>query len=114
MCDVDAITFPFVDVVLHLKVEVGAMYVGFCGKELEDILFFLLPDIKGSSHCVRPFHGVPDFLDIFCYDFFGFGVFLTGPHVSRSLLYLLHIVFSSLWWMTAFRLVDPDSALSSH
>ncbi|KAL6039382.1 hypothetical protein STEG23_004269 [Scotinomys teguina] len=52
MCDVDAITFPFVDVVLHLKVEVGAMYVGFCGKELEDILFFLLPDIKGSSHCV--------------------------------------------------------------
>ncbi|KAL6078638.1 hypothetical protein STEG23_032174 [Scotinomys teguina] len=53
MCDVDAITFPFVDVVLHLKVEVGAMYVGFCGKELEDILFFLLPDIKGSSHCVE-------------------------------------------------------------
>ncbi|KAL6031974.1 hypothetical protein STEG23_026223 [Scotinomys teguina] len=52
MCDVDAIICLFVDVLLHLKVKVGAMYVGSCGKELEDILFFLLPDIKGSNHCV--------------------------------------------------------------
>lgn len=49
--DVDAITFPFVDVLFHLEVKVGATKVGSCCKELEDILLFHLQDIEGSGHC---------------------------------------------------------------
>ncbi|KAL6071559.1 hypothetical protein STEG23_024530 [Scotinomys teguina] len=43
----------------------------FCAFELVFFSFFYPYYSK-----VRPFHGVPDFLDILCYDLFGFGVFL--------------------------------------
>ncbi|KAL6065991.1 hypothetical protein STEG23_002459 [Scotinomys teguina] len=43
----------------------------FCAFELVFFSFFYSYYSK-----VRPFHGVPDFLDILCYDLFGFGVFL--------------------------------------
>ena len=49
--DVDAIAFPFVDVMFHWEVKPGATSVGSCCKELEDILLFHLQDIKGSRHC---------------------------------------------------------------
>ena len=48
--DVGAIMLPFVDVLLHLEVKVGATLVGFCCKEFEDILLLHLWDIKGSRH----------------------------------------------------------------
>ncbi|KAL6081738.1 hypothetical protein STEG23_016820 [Scotinomys teguina] len=43
----------------------------FCAFELVFFSFFYSYYLK-----IRPFHGVPDFLDILCYDLFGFGVFL--------------------------------------
>ncbi|KAL6089786.1 hypothetical protein STEG23_010801 [Scotinomys teguina] len=43
----------------------------FCAFELVFFSFFYSYYLK-----VKPFHGVPDFLDILCYDIFGFGVFL--------------------------------------
>ncbi|KAL6072169.1 hypothetical protein STEG23_011662, partial [Scotinomys teguina] len=43
----------------------------FCAFELVFFSFFYPYYSK-----VRPFRGVPDFLDILCYDLFGFGVFL--------------------------------------
>ncbi|KAL6085695.1 hypothetical protein STEG23_017952 [Scotinomys teguina] len=36
-------------------------------------------------YMVGPFHSVPDFLDILCYDIFGFGVFLDRKSVSSLL-----------------------------
>lgn len=48
MCDVDATTLPFVDVLFHLKVKVGAT-LGSCCKESEDILILHLRDVKGSD-----------------------------------------------------------------
>jgi hypothetical protein len=47
------VTFPFVDVLLHLKVKVGATYVGSFSKEFEDILLLHLQGVKGSGHCVN-------------------------------------------------------------
>ncbi|KAL6061213.1 hypothetical protein STEG23_014646 [Scotinomys teguina] len=43
----------------------------FCAFELVFFSFFYPYYLK-----FRPFHGVPDFLDILCYELFGFGVFL--------------------------------------
>ncbi|KAL6032136.1 hypothetical protein STEG23_006897 [Scotinomys teguina] len=42
----------------------------FCAFELVFFSFFY-----PYYSIVRPFHGVQDFLDNLCYDFFGFGVF---------------------------------------
>lgn len=51
--DVDAITFPCVDVLFHSEANAGATEEGFCSKEFEDIIFHYLKDVKGSSPCGR-------------------------------------------------------------
>lgn len=45
------IALPFVDVLLHLEVEVGTSQVGPGSKEFEDILLLHLQDIEASGHC---------------------------------------------------------------
>lgn len=45
------IALPFVDVLLHLEVEVGTSQVGPGSEEFEDILLLHLQDIEASGHC---------------------------------------------------------------
>lgn len=45
------IAFPFVDILLHLEVQVGASQVGPGSEEFEDILLLHLQDIETSGHC---------------------------------------------------------------
>lgn len=45
------ITLPFVDVLLHLEVQVGTSQVGPGSEEFEDILLLHLQDIEASGHC---------------------------------------------------------------
>ena len=42
---------PFVDVLFHLEVKVGATSLGSWCKEFEDLLLLHLQDIEGSGHC---------------------------------------------------------------
>ena len=44
------IAFPFVDVLLHLEVEVGTSQMGSCSQELQHILLLHLKDIQTSGH----------------------------------------------------------------
>lgn len=44
------VTFSFVDVLLHLEVQVGASQVGSCSQELQHILLLHLKDIQTSGH----------------------------------------------------------------
>lgn len=45
------IALPFVDVLLHLEVQVGTSQVGPGSEEFEDILLLHLQDIEASGHC---------------------------------------------------------------
>lgn len=45
------IALPFVDVLLHLEVEVGTSQVGPGSEKFEDILLLHLQDIEASGHC---------------------------------------------------------------
>lgn len=49
--DVDAITCPFADVLLHTEAKVSATQVGSCCKEFEDIFLLHLQDIKDYGPC---------------------------------------------------------------
>lgn len=45
------IAFPFVNILFHLEVKVGASQMGPGSEELEDILLLHLQDIETSGHC---------------------------------------------------------------
>lgn len=45
------VAFSFVDILIHLEVQVGASQMGSCSKELQHILLLHLKDIQTSGHC---------------------------------------------------------------